>query len=317
MKNFYQDYKWFWLSESNLLSSDFETSIQQYNNSDFDGVWVSLGNKFEGINRVDLQNYKVDISFLSKLLIVKSFKFSSINAELKYVECLNPIDLEALHLWFAPKSIIGIKKEINSDFSFIKKFENLEELAIQAEGKSTFSVSNTKFEKMHTLCLYFPNLGQIDFACFPNLEILTLRNGIESAELLLLERLTKLRSISIGYLKKTANLDFLSNLTELEDIDLTGLPLVEQLPDMSKLTKLNRVRLESIKNLKDVTSLLDLSNLEYIDIDRMSNKFDIEVFRPLTQSKSLKQIRYLYEYQPKSEVAKLIEMFGNRFSQIY
>jgi hypothetical protein len=55
----------------------------------------------------------------------------------------------------------------------------------------------------------------------------------------------------------------------------------------------------------------------YVISETVNKDFDIELFRPILESKSIEEFGYCYNTQTKREEKRLVEMFGERYNDYY
>jgi hypothetical protein len=312
---FNKSYKSFDFLKEQEANSNINDLAHKYNGQGFDYFYYSgYITRFLWENDDIRNSHVTDLSFLPRFNNIKAFWFGGINTDLKYIENLDIEKLEYLSIYFDSKYTAQLKKAIKKDLSFVTKFINLKFLAICPDPTSPITIKNVLFNKLLSLNIDNYDISNVDFSCFPNLEYLSVGSIDNDTDKCNFEQLKNLRALNISGFNKANSIDFLKQLENLEILNISGFTSVTKFPDLSKLKKLKWLFF-NCKGIKNFESLVTAPNLEKIKIsNRISKDFDIELFRPITESRSLKEFGYSYDYQTKAEEKKLIEMFGDRYN---
>lgn len=310
--------KWLVMPNDNVEPVIYQNLIEQYNNEGYKrihhGHYMDYTLHPEYYDREYAQSHILDISYLKEINNLEAFWLGATRANLSYINELNPKYLEYLSLSFTH---LGweFKKSNKIELSFVDKFTNLKFLSLNPDPVSPISLKDVKFSKLMKLNISYNDISNIDFNSFPNLESLSVNSKFDTVENYNFSQLNKLREIAICNFPKSNNVNFVSELTNLELIWIGYNNSIIEFPDLSKLHKLKWIFIENCKGIRKFENLATAPNLEKIKIsNRISKDFDIELFRPITESKSLKEFGYVYDYQTKSEEKKLKEMFGDRYN---
>ena len=260
------------------------------------------------------QNYILDISYLKEIDNLEAYFLSATKVELQYLENLNPGCLEYLSLSFKDKYVGQFKKSNKIDLSFVSRFKELKSLSLTPDSVSPITIESTIFPKLISLSLiYYNDISKIDFTCFPQLRSLGVGSKKDAVENYNFGQLKKLRSLGIYGFPQSESLDFLQELEALEELHIEGFSSVTAFPDLSKLIKLKWIFMDC-RGIRDFSNLATAPNIQKISISpRISKDFDVELFRPITESESLKEFNYTYDYQSRAEEKKMEAMFGDRY----
>ena len=307
--------KWLIMPDNNVEPNIYQNLIDKYYNEGYKRINQGHYMRWEDYHdNVAAQNHVLDISYLRGINNLEAFWLWATNVDLSYVQNLNSNCLEFLALGFRHKSMGQFKKSNKIDLSFVTKFNNLKHLFLGPDVVSPIKIIGATFPALLELTMHYDDISKVNFECFPKLQSLQIRSKDDGIEKYKLEQLVNLRELSISGFPKSQNLDFLSDFENLEILNISGFVNITKFPDLSRLTKLKWLFL-NCKGIKNFESLASVPNLEKIKIsNRISKDFDVELFRPITESNSLKEFGYVYDYQTKSEERKLIEMFGDRYN---
>jgi hypothetical protein len=320
LKNYGHDDKgkWFIMPDDNVDKPTMQTYIDNYHKGDYrrinHGHYMDYNKYPEYYDRVYAQNHVLDVSYLKEIDNLEAYFLSATKVDLDYLENLNTEYLEYLVMSFTHKSVGQFLKSNKIDLSFVTKFENLKLLFLGPDVVSPIKISGMKFPKLLELTMHYDDISKVNFSCFPTLQSLQVRSKGNGIEYYNLGQLTDLRQLSISGFPESQNLDFISDLQNLEILSISGFQNIKKLPNFSKLKNLKWVFI-GCKGIEDYSNFVAAPNLLKVSISgRLSKDFDIELFRPITESKSLQEFGYSYDYQTKAEEKKLIEMFGDRYN---
>lgn len=192
----------------------------------------------------------------------------------------------------------------DTDYSFLKSLENIEELNIIAASSvnleaielmsrlkelsiTTTTRSNIDFSKLPTLekCFlsWWPEAKNIFNA--PALKELYL-DGMKFKDFSILASLDSLRKLTLANCN-VENIDFLISLTRLVHLELLNCRKIRNFTPISKLSKLEWLHIGGTKNISSIDFIAALKNLEVLLLTDVS---DIATLKPVSKLLSLKAL---------------------------
>lgn len=231
------------------------------------------------------------------------------------------------------------------DISFLSKYNNLQNISIEA----TDSIKNihvlSQFNNLTSLHVVFDNQEDLDFLneINPDLKNLSIYTSLKKKKNLdlspilnfkhltslgiseydlniekVISQLIDLKSLHLQSISKPANIDFITTLKNLEHL-IIQLGGICNLDNLSKMEKIKYLQLWRIAKLNDINFISDMRGLQFINLETLNQISKFPSVRKLEKLRrvmiaSCKQMKDFSELEYSNSVVDFI--FQNAATQI-